>query len=230
MDVHFDSTIGHPTFDYNHELHGEISNHELPNSFFDHFIQMAHEYSLPDDTVISAMHGACDFLHINDMAVVHDDSTCVYPNDPTTLNDDILGFSREQMMEMGIHDAQSLSLICTHEAAHCLLQYLSCTHQLSNWQEELTCDAFMGVRAAIEGISTSSVERSLGDGTDSPTHPNGSLRLRYIEIGKQIGEDLSTHNLPATAENILARLNDYLENDASLIYKQEAIVNEVMKP
>ena len=218
MDAHIDTTAYHPTFDFNHAVYTDALGH---------FHNIAHEYSLPDDVVETALHDACGFLHMNDLDIKMDNSTGVYTNDPTTLNDDVLGFSRDQMLQMGIHDELSLSLICTHEVAHCMLQYLSNTHQLSNWQEELSCDAFMGVRAAIEGIDTSTVEESLGQEDPSPTHPYGALRVKYIEIGKQIGEDLKAHGIPVTAENILARLNDHIQDDATEIFKQEAIVNEI---
>ena len=218
MDAHFDTTVYHPTFDFNHAVYTDALGH---------FHNLAHEYNLPDDVIQNAVHDACGFMQMTDLEVRMDQSTGVYTHDPTTLNDDVLGFSREQMLNLGIHDEQSLSLICTHEVAHCMLQYLSNTHQLSNWQEELSCDAFIGVRAAIEGIDTTAVEESLGRETPSPTHPNGELRLKYIEIGKEIGEDLKSHGIPVTAENILARLNDHVQEDASEIFKQEAIVNEI---
>lgn len=218
MNAHFDTSVYHPTFDFNHAVYTDALGH---------FHNLAHEYNLPDDVVQSAVHSACIFMQMNDLDIKMDNSTGVYTHDPTTLNDDVLGFSRDQMLQMGIHDEQSLSLICTHEVAHCMLQYLSQTHQLSNWQEELSCDAFMGVRAAIEGIDTHSVEESLGRETPSPTHPNGELRMKYIEIGKEIGEDLKAHGIPVTADNILARLNDHIKEDATEIFKQEAIVNEI---
>lgn len=218
MDAHFDTSVFHPSFDFNHTVFTNV---------LDHFHGMLHEYNLPDDVVQSALHDACNFMHMNDLDVQPDKCTGVYTNNPTTLEDDILGFSREQMLQMGIHDQQSLSLICTHEVAHCMLQYLSNPHQLSNWQEELSCDAFMGVRAAVEGIDTHSVEKSLSEEIPSPTHPYGELRLKYIEIGKEIGEDLNSHGIPVTAENIMARLHDHIQEDATEIFKQEAIVNEM---
>lgn len=224
MDAHFDNTVYHPSFGPGENLAS------MANSFFhetlSHFQEMAHEYNLPDDVVQEAVHGACDFMHMDDLQIKPDNQTCVYTHNPATLQDDVLGFSKEQMLEMGVHDSKTLSLICTHEAAHCALQYLSSTHELSNWQEELSCDAFMGVRAAVEGIDTAKVEETLRNSPLSGTHPNGNLRLKYIEIGRQIGEDLKSHDIPVTAENIMARLDDYIKQDAQEIFKLEAIVNE----
>lgn len=224
MDAHFDNTVYHPSFGPGENLAS------MAGSFFhetmSHFQEMAHEYNLPDDVVQEAVHGACDFMHMDDLQIKPDNQTCVYTHNPTTLQDDVLGFSREQMLEMGVHDSKTLSLICTHEAAHCALQYLSSSHELSNWQEELSCDAFMGVRAAVEDIDTAKVEETLRNSPLSGTHPNGDLRVKYIEIGRQIGEELKSHDVPVTAENIMARLDDYIKQDAHEIFKLEAIVNE----
>ena len=224
MDSHFDPNAFHPSFtsDTGTHLSGNVFSMTLS-----HFHQMAHEYNLPDDVVKDAVHGACDFLKMDDLDIKGAQMTGVYINNPHTLNDDVLGFNRQQMLDMGVHDKDTLTLICTHEAAHCMRQYLSSTQELSNWQEELSCDAFMGVRAAIEGIDTSKVEDTLRNMQTSTTHPNGELRLRYLEIGKQIGEDLKSHDIPVTADNIMARLSEYVSSDAELIFKQEAIVNEI---
>lgn len=224
MDAHFDNTVPHPSFGLGENVAS------LANSFFhetlSHFQTMAHEYNLPDDVVQDAVHEACDFMHMDDLQITPDSRTGVYTHNPTTFQDDVLGFSRDQMLEMGVHDGKTLSLICTHEAAHCALQYLSNTHELSNWQEELSCDAFMGVRAAVEGIDTAKVEDTLRNSTLSGTHPHGDLRVKYIEIGRQIGEDLKSHDIPVTVENIMARLDDYIKQDAHELFKLEAIVNE----
>ena len=224
MDSHFDPNAFHPSFtsDTGTHLSGNVFSMTLS-----HFHQMAHEYNLPDDVVQDAVHGACDFLKMDDLEIKQAGQVGVFTHNPQTLNDDVLGFNRQQMLDMGVHDGKTLSLICTHEAAHCMLQYLSSTHELSNWQEELSCDAFMGVRAAVEGIDTGKVEDTLRNMQTSTTHPNGELRLRYLEIGKQIGEDLKSHDIPVTTDNIMARLSEYVSNDAELIFKQEAIVNEL---
>ena len=224
MDSHFDPNAFHPSFT------SETGTHLSGNVFsmtLSHFHQMAHEYNLPDDVVQDAVHGACDFLKMDDLEIKQAGQVGVFTHNPQPLNDDVLGFNRQQMLDMGVHDGKTLSLICTHEAAHCMLQYLSSTHELSNWQEELSCDAFMGVRAAVEGIDTGKVEDTLRNMQTSTTHPNGELRLRYLEIGKQIGEDLKSHDIPVTTDNIMARLSEYVSNDAELIFKQEAIVNEL---
>ena len=225
MDAHFDSTVYHPSFE------SSISDSGLFGNVFhytsSHFHQMFHEYSLPDDVVEKAVHDACDFLHMNDLDIKGAKMTGVFVNDPNTLNDDVLGFNRQQMLNLGVHDEKTLSLICTHEAAHCLLQNLSSTHYLTNWQTELSCDAFMGARAAVEGLDLEKVKATLGDTKASTTHPDGKMRLDYLEYGRKIGEELKNGDIPVTADNILARLSPYLHEDAAQILHHEVVAHEL---
>lgn len=219
MLIDYDSTKYNPSF-----LSDSIHNWNAEGFFktsFDQFSQLVHEFSLPDDVVSSAVHRACDFMHIDDMPIRVTPLTGVFTNNPTTYFDDVFGFSREQMMDMGIHDENSFSLICTHEVAHCLLQFIHDTGQLSQWQTELSCDAFMGVRAIAEGLNISNVEDSLRNLAASSTHPDGSLRLHYIEIGKTIAQDLIDHDLPINVDNVLSRLNEFIKSDAGEIRKGE---------
>lgn len=225
MDAHFDPSVYHPSFG------SQSPNFHLSDNVFtrtlSHFHQTFHEYGLPDDVVENAVHDACDFLHMNDLDIQGAKLTGVYVNDPTTLNDDVLGFNRQQLLDMGVHDEKTLSLICTHEAAHCLLQNLSSTHCLTSWQTELSCDAFMGARAAVEGLDLETVKATLSDTEASPTHPDGQLRLHYIDVGRRIGEDLKSHGIPVTADNIMERLSVYLHEDAGQILYQEVVAHEV---
>lgn len=225
MDAHFDSTVYHPSFglqDPDFHLTGNVFTHTLS-----HFHQMFHEYNLPDDVVEKAVHGACDFLHMDDLDIKNSKATGVFVNDPTTLIDDVLGFNRQQLMDLGVHDEKTLSLICTHEAAHCLLQNLSSTHYLTDWQTELSCDAFMGARAAIDRLDLDKVKATLCDTKASTTHPDGQLRLDYLEHGRKIGEELRDKGIPVTADNIMARISTYLQEDASKILHQEVVAHEV---
>ena len=56
MDAHIDTTAYHPTFDFNHAVYTDALGH---------FHNIAHEYSLPDDVVETALHDACGFLHLD---------------------------------------------------------------------------------------------------------------------------------------------------------------------
>ena len=197
--------------------HNFISN--VCSYFSDAFVGM----KLEDESIRTAVHDACRFIHIDDLPIKYTENTGIFTNNPETLCDDILGIGRQQLIDLGIDNEKALSLVCTHEIGHCMLQQLSAENVVTGWNEELSCDAFMGWRAAIENIDTSDVENSIKDKPGTSTHPNGELRLRYIEIGKEIGEDLKNHDIPVTAENIMERLVDHLNKDATLITSQEGL-------
>lgn len=218
MDAHFDNTIYHPSF-LEHE-------NDVTKSFFDfsfgHFMQMAHEYSLPDDVVDSAVHRAWDFMNLQEIPVVHDSLTSLYPNNPHTYSDDVFGINVEQLKDLGIHDENSLSLICTHEAGHRVTQLLLHSGHITTWESELTSDALMGFRAAAEHIDTTVVSKSL-QGADCPTHPGGDLREHYLEIGKEIWNELDKDNIKPTMDNFLSRLDEHLKMDRSSIIARESV-------
>lgn len=224
MQINFDSNQFHPSFldDSDHKL----SSDSFFKTSFEHFSQLAHEFGLPNDVVSSALHRACDFFHFEDIPIINSSLTGVFTNNPTTYYDDVLGISREQLMNMGIHDENSLSLIFTHEMAHCYLQYLHDSGQLSQWQTELASDAFMGVRAAAEGLDMKSVADSLNEFA-TPTHPDRPLRKHYMEeIGVEIFRDLDKHDLPITPDNVLARLADYFKEESPSILQRELEVRK----
>lgn len=218
MDVHFDNSVYHPSF----------MEHETPETrkFFDfsfgHFLQVAHEYNLPEDTVNSAVHRAWNFLNLQDVNVIQDSLTGLYPNNPHTYSDDVLGINIDQLKSIGIHDENSLSLICTHESGHSLTQFLLLSGQITPWESELASDALIGFRAAAEHLDTSVVSSSL-QGVDCPTHPGGDLRDRYIAIGKEIWADIERSGVKPTIDGFLSRLDEHLKSDKAEIYGRESV-------
>lgn len=56
--------------------------------------------ALPDNMVLSAVQQACNFFGIPEVPVVNAQGTCVWSNDPSTYDDDVLGFNREELMSM----------------------------------------------------------------------------------------------------------------------------------
>lgn len=58
----------------------------------------------------------------------------------------MFGFSREQMMEMGIQDEDTLTLVYTHECVHRVLQNMN---GFEGNVEDLACDYFFGIHAAL---------------------------------------------------------------------------------
>lgn len=218
MDSHFDTSVYHPTFTdgfHNHE------GGNFLNVSMDSFLAASHEYGLPDDVVFSAAHEACRFFNLMDIPIEHSPSTCVNLGNPYIYEDDRLGFSREQLLGMNVHDHDTLSLIFTHEQTHRALQLMWCSGQISDWQNELICDAFVGVRAEMEGLDAGPVRQSLSNGIDCPTHPGFDLRDAYITHGVEIVREFRNSGIEPGFDDVMSRLNDHLMADRHNIALRE---------
>lgn len=185
----------------------------IPLSPVDAFNASIRDYTLPDDMVISAVNRACSFFNISEAPVVNADSTCVWPSDNSSLKDDILGFNRKQLMDMGISGEESLTLIYTHECAHRTLQGV----MTDTWKEELACDYFAGVNAGLNNINLDNFEASLGCTDGGATHPNGALRSEFIEYGRKVVEELQQEGLEVTYDNCLKQFEEHFQEKAGLI-------------
>lgn len=169
--------------------------------------------TLPDEMVIAAVERACNFFEIPEVPVINADGTCVWPNDSSTLEDDVFGFNREELMHLGISGEDSLTLIYTHECAHRTLQ----GEYNDSWKEELACDFFAGLHAGLGKIKIDNFEAALGTTTGGDSHPNGALRAEFIEYGRQIGQDYEARGVEVTYEECIEIINDHLEAKESLI-------------
>lgn len=206
------------------------------NIFFDHMmhdthnaIQSVKDFMLPDEMVIHAVHNACDFFNLPEAPVLHADQVCVWNGDGANLYDDILGFNRQQLMEMGIQGEDSLTLIYTHECAHRALQGFS---NLDPWEHELACDYFAGIHAGLKGINIDNFEDSLSKTHGGSTHPTGNLRANFIEYGNDMAQDMRNRGIEINFENCLARFNAHLIEQDNLItqHKNECNVFESIIP
>lgn len=173
---------------------------------------------LPDEMVVSAVTRACDFFGIPEVPIVNAQGTCVWPNESDTLNDDVFGFNREQLMNLGITGEDSLTLIYTHECAHRTLQGA----YNDDWKEELACDFFAGIHAGLNNIDIDNFEAALGSTPGGTTHPNGALRAHFIEYGQQVAQELSSREIEPTFQNCLVRLNEHIEEKSGLITEYRA--------
>lgn len=171
------------------------------------------DMTLPDDMVLSAVTRACDFFGIPEVPVVNAQGTCVWPNDSSTYDDDVLGFNREQLMNLGVSGEDSLTLIYTHECAHRTLQ----STFTDDWEEELACDFFAGVHAGMKNMNIDNFEASLGQTPGGDSHPNGALRAEFIEFGKEVAKEMEARGIEVTYEGCIARLNKHLEDKGGLI-------------
>lgn len=154
----------------------------FPDGWFDDVRQLYGE-GLSDEMISQSVEETCDFFHIEEPIIVSEGwTTGVYPNNDFTLQDDVLIFNREQLLDMGISGKDGLDLVMTHEGTHRVLQGMEHL-EFDAHQEELCCDYMAGVRAGLNGIDVSQMETSLMYTPESETHPAGVDRVEAIEAG-----------------------------------------------
>ena len=165
----------------------------LPESWFAD-VRTNYGDILSDELIMDSVQNASAFFNIEDpMLVVEYTKTGVLPNDEVSPNDDILVFSREQLVDLGITGKDSLDLVMTHECAHRMLQGMEHLN-LSSHQEELCCDFMAGVRAGLNDIDISQVENAISDIPASSTHPSGDMRVDSIEEGFEFAKEYYANN------------------------------------
>lgn len=191
---------------------------------FQETLQSLKECTLPDDAVANAVHRACEFFGIPEVPIVEADGTCVWTNDAISLADDLFGFNRDQLMEMGVSGEDSLTLVYTHECAHRCLQNTF----IDSWTEELACDYFSGVHAGLNNINLDNFEASLGCTEGGFSHPAGALRAQFIEAGRQAAIEMVESGMEVTFDNSMSKLNQYLTEKQGLIAEYRERVEDRM--
>ena len=187
---------------------GYAENQMLEQGLFtEAWLQDVHQLygeSLSYETISQAVEDACDFFHIEEPAIIKEDwTTGVYPNNDFTLQDDILIFNREQLLDMGISGKDGLDLVMTHEGTHRVLQGIEHL-EFDSHQEELCCDYMAGVRAGLNGIDVSQMENSLMYTPESETHPAGVERVESIEAGVRFAQQYyAEYNMAPTFNECL---------------------------
>ncbi len=175
----------------------------LPDCLFDD-VRTNYGNTLTDDMIIQSVQQASDFFNIeNPMAIGEEALTGVYPNSPLSPMDDVLVFSREQLIGLGITGQDGLDLVMTHEGAHRALQGMNTG--FNSHQEELCCDFMAGVCAELNGIDMSQMKNSLADATADETHPDGHYRVDAVERGAEFAADYyNTHHVAPTFSDCLS--------------------------
>ncbi len=222
MDSHFDPTQFHPAFT------GLESHHAPFEVSMDSFLQKAHEYGLPEDVVLQAADNAWDFFNMVHVPVEIGTSTYIETGNPYTFADDSLTISPSLLKGLGIHDMNSLSLICTHEAMHQITQNMYAEGQISDWQSELLGDKWMGIRAAMQGINTSSVIESLQSEIDSSSHPGGDLRVKHFEEGYKLVKELKNADILLSFNNLMDRAISQINSDESILDRENLAKSQVI--
>ncbi len=185
----------------------------FPDSWFDDVRQLYGE-NLSDDMISQSVVEACDFFHIEEPATVTEGwTTGVYPNNDYTLQDDVLIFNREQLLDMGISGKDGLDLVMTHEGTHRVLQGME-QLEFDSHQEELCCDYMAGVRAGLNGIDVSQMENSLIYTPETETHPAGVDRVESIEAGVRFAQQYyAEYNMAPTFDDCLENFCEINETD-----------------
>jgi hypothetical protein len=188
-------------------------------------MQDVRDFTLPNDMVENAVNGASDFFLMIHPAIVDSEATGVWTSNPTTYIDDVVGFSRQQMIEMGVYGQDALDLVMTHECGHRALQAI----QMDPWTEELACDYLAGIRAGLQHKDVEAFENSLANTQASPTHPVGSLRVDFIEYGKHVAEQMQASGIEPTFNNCMEAFNRHLTEEGTAIaqaHEQVALPNQ----
>lgn len=169
----------------------------LPESWFDN-IRVNYGDTLTDEMISQSVQTSCEFFNMPMPELVAEyETTGVFPLDSSTVMDDILVFSREQLVNMGITEQDGLDLVMTHEQGHRALQSLNL--DFDSHKEELCCDFMAGVRAGLNGMDFYQMERPLEDTIASDTHPGGADRIEAIEAGVKFAKEYYEVNKVAPA-------------------------------
>ena len=173
-----------------------------------------YDFLMSDQSIMDAIGNACDFFNLADIPVIQSDGVCVWSNDIQTTLDDIFGINREQLFDMGLLDSNSITLAYTHECAHRALQGYNC---YDDKVEELACDFFAGLHAELNGIDSSHFQTALSHTVECNTHPDGDLRVKAVEFGKQIGEEMTAQDIKPSLDYCLERFNDFLADNPEAV-------------
>ena len=108
-------------------------------------------------------------------------------NNSNSFADDVITYNLKQLKELGVYNVDAFSLVITHECAHRILQNTTLPgRENGQWEQELCCDFFMGVRCGLDMLSfdaLDNVRKALCKSPGSVTHPTGKLRYDVISYG-----------------------------------------------
>lgn len=185
------------------------------------------KYGLSLEDCMQGIQSACHFFGIPSPANIED-----FTNKPTGgtmfLNsnsqsyiDDIIGFDLEELKMLSVNSKDAFTLIMTHECAHRLLQntILPGLHQ-GQWEEELCCDFFIGVRAVVEHVPSNALTNvcnGLSRSKGALTHPTGRLRCAAIQWGCEVGNKLIQNKQYCSLSELLGLFEQWRQLNAPII-------------
>ena len=79
-----------------------------------------------------------------------------------SLMDDAICYDMEQLKDLGVTSKDAFSLVMTHECTHRLLQNTTLPGlNKGQWEQELCCDFFMGVRCGLDKLSFDALDNEI---------------------------------------------------------------------
>lgn len=189
------------------------------------------KYGLSLGDCVQGVQSACRFFGIPCPANIEDftnkpvGGTMFINQNSKSYADDIIGFDLEELKTLSVNSKDAFTLIMTHECAHRLLQntVLSGLNQ-GQWEEELCCDFFIGVRAIVEHVSIEALKNvcnGLSHSGGAVTHPTGRLRCAAIKWGCEVGNALIQNKQTCPMPELLGLFEKWRLYNASIIREEQ---------
>lgn len=150
--------------------------------------------------VEASAHSACKFFGIPDAELTEGSAIGVYRNCDIFVGNDVFEYNLDQFKDMDCVSFEDMTKVWAHECGHRILRM----DFQEPWAQELGADFFSGVRSEMLGLPSSNFEEMLASTKTSPSHPNGIIRVRAIEYGREVVRQLQAQGKTPTIENCKA--------------------------
>lgn len=152
-----------------------------------------------DTRVEAAAHSASKFFDLPDAEIQKGDAIGVYKNGEGAFVNDVFEYNLDQFKDMNCTSFEDMTKVWTHECGHRILQ-----DAFPNpWAEELGADFFAGARSEMIGLPKSNFEKMLGSTDASISHPDGVLRMKAMDYGRDTVAQMKKEGIQPTWENCL---------------------------
>lgn len=117
----------------------------------------------------------------------------------------------KKLYDIGINNVDAFDAMLSHELSH---QYLANQRfnfcQNPQWCVELACDFLTGVRCSANMIASGKYKYAVSTMKASPSHPDGSFRLKAVKSGFNFAEWLFRKRRRPTASEAMIGLTRFL--------------------
>lgn len=188
-------------------------------------------YGMTEKECVDGVNEICEFFGIPVPVLIQNvtdnprGSTCIYPNNPDTMEDDILCFDLKQLKSMGVSDKVTFMAVMTHECAHRVFQnHWFPGPDMGQWESEMVADYFMGVKIGLEGWDAAPIIRALEMVPGSGTHPVGKVRAEYVKLGRFEAHKRMIQRRTGTISDYLTSFLQYREAHSKELRKAELTI------